>query len=390
MKKLLHVYIFLFIFTMFNRVFKPLIDLRFIIIPLGTILVMLGFINISLGKMKVKIYRIYLYIILFYIIAFASNINWLNTSLIMDKQIFNNLNILYLYNFLAIIIFILYRKFILFHKLKYYIVISGIFLIASILLVYIGVDIKTLVGDNTRTFTLDVNKNFLGSNMRVSGFAEDANYTSFLMIILITNAIQFIKNKAIKYTTVVLSIYCYMAAASKTVLAAVVIGLILIFIKNKILQKCVSNIILFSVFFVPSVIIKLNLYTPKSDTMIQRFWMWKDALDLSEKNLILGSGLSSFRSYFQVNYWYVQSHSTIFQVLSENGIIALIILFIIYKILLNNENKTFKLLICIFIILNLNFELVYLAFFPFMICLLPLICINNNDKNLGKMVKFNE
>ena len=85
-------------------------------------------------------------------------------------------------------------------------------------------------------------------------------------------------------------------------------------------------------------------------------------------------GLTSFRSFYDTNGgWYVQSHSTIFQLMSEQGLIGLLLFALIFIIIMKQSGSYKQYLCFVFLIFSLTSELVYLSIFPFIVGLLPIL-----------------
>lgn len=171
--------------------------------------------------------------------------------------------------------------------------------------------------------------NFFLQNIRISGFSVDPNYLSLNAIILLglsfvgfSNNRDWFKANKLK---LIISMYLIMVSGSKTILLLgliVFVLLCLVYLKNVEVRWKLAFLILFVAF--PLTISILPSLLP-IDTLTTRFSLWNKSLDLWGSNLIFGSGLSSFRHYMLRYDWIVQTHSTYFQVLAENGIIGLIL-----------------------------------------------------------------
>jgi len=117
-------------------------------------------------------------------------------------------------------------------------------------------------------------------------------------------------------------------------------------------------------------------------TMMQRFRMWGFAVELFKQSPIIGNGITSIRSYMDVSgWWYVQCHSTVFQMLSETGLISIVILCIIFTKTLLKNNKFLTFITSLFTIYMITTETVYHAYFIFVLAILPLIIMKEVKKN---------
>ena len=104
-KILLYVYLFLYIFSMINREFKPFgFDLRFIVVPLGVLVIFLKFIKNDFKIIIDKEDKTGSYLILFYIVAFLSNISWIWNEIDINTEKFINEIILLSNTFIGILV----------------------------------------------------------------------------------------------------------------------------------------------------------------------------------------------------------------------------------------------------------------------------------------------
>ncbi len=116
------------------------------------------------------------------------------------------------------------------------------------------------------------------------------------------------------------------------------------------------------------------------NTMSTRLSMWDTAVILFEKSPWIGNGLTSFRSFYEASGgWYVQAHSTILQILSENGIIGMVLFTIIFILLMKCKGDYKQYLCFIFLVFGLTSELVYLSIFPFIIGAVAILNYNNYE-----------
>ncbi len=409
------IYVFLFIFTMFNREFVPFgIDLRYIMLLVAMIL-MFYFTIMHYKKfyqmlknrqwMTIKENTInylsetkYLPLLLglFYVGMFISTLMWLGNGLSLNTGDFKSSIILNSMNLISIIVFLAFKNKIKVKNVIISIVVAQLVLFISMLLIWKGFHLTEIMGgDYSGLYSGPENHNFLGHEFRLAGYAQDPNYTSFFMVISGLTVLTFVKNKIIKYGVLGTSLFGFLLSASRTVTLGVISGIFFVLLWNILKKKYpklvnLYIIICISIFSViPYVMIKLShIIAIKTNlvSMSNRFIMWENAAMLFEKSPIIGNGLTSFRSFYEMNGgWYVQSHSTIFQLMSEQGVLGLILFVLIFIFLMREEGNYKQYLCFVFLVFSLTSELVYLSIFPFVVCLLPIInskCINVQEKKI--------
>lgn len=387
---MLDLYLFIFIFTMFNREFRLLgFDLRYILVVVGIILILVRAVQILVKKKPLIMEVTHVLLLLLIIISFISNIFWYNNGL--EKGIaYSSINILYTFNFISILVFILNKDYIYKEKVFKMIIFSGIVLFISILFIMFDIPLgSTMDSGYNLGVSGETQVNFFGGNYRIAGYAQDANYTTFFMVILLATTIYTIKDKVPKLILCIISIIGIMISASKTIVVGLVIAITIIsieksknrYIKNlyllskKMVVICVGIIPIIAMYIIERFDINIAM-----QTMSTRIIMWRHSIELFKQNPFLGNGLTSFRSYFAQSYggWYVQQHSTVFQILSETGIISLIIFIVIFFRLIKTKNWYSVLLITVFLVFSTTTELMYLSVMPFIVCLLP-IMLNKNE-----------
>ena len=339
-QKSLKVYISLFIFMMVNREFKPFgIDLRFAILPLGIIILIYGLIKnkscIGINKEDHTGNTI----LLFYIIALVCNIAWIFNGISLNYTKFINEMILIINTFVGFLVIYFNKSNIDFKYIMKITVLSCIVLTLSIVLSYFGVPFEHMMGNPAATNIyhgneIVNNRNIFGNNFRCAGYASDPNYATMLLMIGIVCVLK-LQDKNRKTNTVLLTLLFGIGIClsfSRTIVIASLVLLIYIFAlkKIKVSEKKIERIniaivvgILLIVFIAPFTrdILKLP------PTLQTRLTMWDQAKNLFFRSPIIGNGITSFRSYFEIThpFWYVQCHSTIWQVLSEIGIIGIML-----------------------------------------------------------------
>lgn len=373
--KLFNVFFYLFFFCMINREFNPFgIDLRIFAFALGIILLFLKFVKKE-GKIKFK--KVDYFIVAFFSISILTNFVWYSNGLVINDDAFKVIFVSYVFNFLSYIVFKLYQDKITLKKFNNAMIFSTLVLFFSMICAWIGIDIQGILMSGCRGYVGDLSKNFLGGTYRYSGYAEDPNYASLFFVFAFATHFYKSKKCKTKKNYLLLSIYLlgFLLSASKTVLVAIIPALIMVYLSDYKFSKYLKlfwtpAIILIPVFMVVS---KINLFNSMI-TMSQRFSMWNHAINLFKQSPIIGSGLTSFRSYANVHgWWYVQCHSTIFQMLSETGIVSLILITFIFTTYLFKKNKYLTFMICLFTIYMITTETAYHIYFVFIFAILPII-----------------
>lgn len=390
---LLNIFIFIFVISMFNRELLPFgIDLRYVQVIIGVILGILLIYELFNKKIKLKFNKFILLIIVFYIYLFISNFMWIINDLPMNKSDFINMIILSFSNFLSICVFYFYKNHIDLKKVNTYIIISLSILLISMFMIRIGFSLSDIMGGPyTGYYAGNDNINFFGERIRYAGYAQDPNYASFFIWIAMISSNFYTENKIVKSLVIIFSILGICLSASKTIVIAIIFSVILIPIlkiikdRNPKFESKILNIGVITILSLPYIIVK-GMYildrTFKMGTMSTRLSMWKNAVNLFETSPILGSGITSFRSYFSIQPrgWYVHSHSTVFQLLSETGLLGFILFLIIILYLINMSNKYYKYVLSTFLIFSLTTELLHLSIFAFVIGLIPCILLNENEE----------
>ncbi|WP_297437723.1 O-antigen ligase [uncultured Clostridium sp.] len=368
-KKILNTFIFIFIFNMINREFKLLIDLRYLNLCVAGYLIVKAMYKKGIGGISKEINNCkkqFWSIVIFYLFIVLSNISWIWNGVNVDIATFMSLTILNLYNFLSIIVFFIYYNEINTKNIVKNIVFAGFILSISMILTALKIDIYFFASEKARVYSKGVS---IIGDFRIAGYAEDPNYASFSMIIMAYIGLKYVDIKKNRYLILLIAIIGYLLSFSKTLLAGVVlISIYKLVLKREYLkgyQKGIEMFIGGIIMMAPIIVgfFKLNIF--KSSTMSQRVDMWSSAMNLFSENPIIGGGLSSSRSFYEMSgRWYVQTHSTFIQVISEHGIIAFCIFSLIIIKMLVEKQSDFIFLI--FLFLGITTELIYLPFWPFL------------------------
>lgn len=386
LKILFNVYFTLFVLVTVNREFRPFgLDPRFIIIPLSILLICTQILPFKSFLSRLQKNRLPIGAYMYFCLLIP--ISLLNVS---DKYFgeTRNLAILFISNLLAIITLSLYSHYIKKHKTTQIYLASLGLLLLSMAFIYIfrGTPLP-FNGDFKGYAPLT---NFFGEKMRVGGYAEDPNYASLFIsagIILITQSK--IYTRKTKYLLIGILVPFIMISASKTIYPLLVASFVLIAVKqflfNKKQTKLVYGLTYFVSYGIPLLIVLFvglhlvpfkNLYT-----MAARYAMWWKALDLFFVSPLIGTGLGFFRFFFSQaeTGWYVQSHSTLFQLISETGIIGLVMYSTIISKGLKTHSKPLNQFYFILLIMSINFEVLYLSFVPLFIVVFHNIYKDDND-----------
>lgn len=392
--KIFDIYLFLFIFTMINREFLLLgFDPRYLIFVMSAGLILSGLKNIK----EVKFTNIELLLIIFYVLLFLSNFCFLINKQPIKFDELKSLNILHMNNFLFLISIILHKNEVSQDKVIFYYKISMIFLIISFILVLLNVNIPSLFCGTKHIAVYGKDQiNFFGGYFRIGGFAEDANYAflfffSFIVLLFVEGL------NVSNLILIIISCVGMGLSFSKTQVIMLIPAILIYFIYKKLnLTKKVKNNSLFilstSVFFLPFIMLKLNLFGSMV-TMLNRYSLWKTAIELMKRNHFLPAGLGGFRfyNYYRVD-WLVQCHSSYVQILAELGIVcAILYIFITYFNMKKIKDINFIILLN-FIFFSLTSETLYLQFFIFAMYILNIMCDNEasrlNQKEGNKILFF--
>ena len=366
----------LYIFLLFNREFAPLIDLRFLILPIFMYLLMSKFIVILFTK-NIIIYgtkKNIIFYLLFVIIVLLSNIKWYFNPYLPNEDIFLNVILLYIYNFLAITIFSLYWEKIDLRVIGIVIVVSGFILLLSMILQYIGVQELPFARNvrELREFELSI----IGT--RIGGYAEDPNYATFSMILWLVMTFILFKNRFLIIVVFLSSLVGVVLSFSKTIILASFI--ILSFFIAKKLKLLIPYTILFISLIVFTSYYIYEIFMTLS-TMSTRFKMWEIAFYSFLDNPLLGSGVTSVRSNFSFSgNWYVQPHNSFIAILADSGIFAFTLYLLFFIKVLTVENKIYVFLVWLLFIFSFSQELFIFQYPYFVLGILPILVLLKQNR----------
>ncbi|WP_418514996.1 glycosyltransferase [Erysipelothrix rhusiopathiae] len=393
--RLLFIIAFIYIFQIVNRELKFIVDVRYI----NTILMLLVLLGtkksfkLLLGNYSGVIFLAFNFWAFLSTARLFLGSNYSSVGANLTIKVL----ILYLYNFLFVVTLYLNRDYFTFKKVYSILCFSyGINFIASIYLVYVikfsGTNLSNFIMpfSNIRGFIFGKEHyNFWGGNFRIAGYSEDANYLALNSLIMIVFSIKSIwskstiRNKNIPIFMIVISSIMLMFAASKTIVLASFISLILIAISIKFNKSFIFKIIFVILIF--SMLVAFNKeYFNLGPSMTNRLYLWNRSLSLFKSNPLIGGGLTSIRHLgFQLG-WVVHSHSTYIQVISELGLMGFILFVSLTSTQLESiKDNYFKYLSYVFLITCSTLDLSYTNFWVLFVYLLPIIDMNEgiNENN---------
>lgn len=365
---------------MINREYSPFgMDLRIPCFLLGGILFFLGSKDVICKKQKLSITTMDIYIIAFFSLALLSNLMWFFNGLTVHEREFIVIFVSYGFNFLAYLVFRLHQECITLKKFNRVILFSTLVLLFSMLMAFYGVDISTYLMSGCKGFVEDLAPNFIGGIYRYGGYAEDPNYASLFFVFAFVTYIYCQKKEQKRYNIIYITLFIFgfLLSASKTTLIAIIPAIFMMLLKNSKFTKLIKTMWMPFVIFVPIIFIafhfNFNLFH-SNVSMTQRFQMWEFALDLWKQSPIIGNGFTAFRSYaVTVNWWYVQCHSTIFQMLAETGFVSLLLFGIIMMQSLLKDHKYLTFMTTLFSIYMITTETAYHVYFVCILAILPIV-----------------
>lgn len=345
------IFISILIFSIYNRTFSLGFDIRFLVFPFFiSSLILAVLVKIKFGDWIVPT-RAILLTSLLALIVIQDQIAWQFSALDKNSTVYKNVIILYVYNFLIAIYFLLNKKYLNDKVLINSVLLSSFFLSLSCLYQAITGDLPFVsIGSSGEAF--EDKLSLLG--VRPSGYAHDPNYTSLLMVFsiyIIVNIKKTIFNRAL----LLVCLLTLFASGSKTVLLISALLLVrLMFIKLKI--KVIFNIG-FIAFIFFGVVIALSLFEQLS-TFSQRLVMWRLALDGFYERPVLGYGITGVRSLLELSMRYVQPHNGWLAILVDHGVVLFTVIISGFTYMLfNTKKRANRYLIIIFCFLSISNEM---------------------------------
>ncbi|WP_165054374.1 MULTISPECIES: O-antigen ligase family protein [unclassified Adlercreutzia] len=386
MPSALDAFVALFALTTFNRELRLFgLDLRYVVVALAVLLIVRSLRRGGPAQGDrpaagvVRPWDLWL----LYALMLASNVSWLWNGLPLNQDQFLNLMILNLSNLLYSIVFWRYRGAIDPVKVIRASLLSAVICVASMLWVYVGNELPAFLHDagvRAGNVGSELHVNLFGQESRSAGFAEDANYASlFCMIGAALACAHYGPGTLMRGGLLMLFLFGYAISFSKTLLFGTAFCVVVLLARACARESwgawawatvvAAAVLSLFALSEIP--LLQSNL------SMATRFHFWDVARGLFLDNPVLGGGLSSVRSAIDVassSGWYVQCHSTFWQVLSEHGLPALVLLCILLSRRLAAARTWWQVFVVAqLVVLCMTTETMYQQFFVYITCALPLV-----------------
>ncbi|MAC85188.1 MAG: hypothetical protein CL624_13745 [Arcobacter sp.] len=345
------IFISILVFSIYNRTFSLGFDIRFIVFPIFiSSLILAVLVKVKFGDWIVPT-RAILLTSLLALIVIQDQIAWQLSALDKNTNVYKNVIILYVYNFLIAIYFLLNKKYLNDKILINSVLLSSFFLSLSCLYQAITGNLPFVsIGSSGEAF--EDKLSLLG--VRPSGYAHDPNYTSLLMVFSIYIIVN-IKKTIINRALLLVCLLTLFASGSKTVLLISALLLVrLMFIKLKI--KVIFNIGFIAFIFFGAVI-AFSLFEQLS-TFSQRLVMWRLALDGFYERPVLGYGITGVRSLLELSMRYVQPHNGWLAILVDHGVVLFTVIISGFTYMLfNTKKRANRYLIIIFCFLSISNEM---------------------------------
>lgn len=364
-------YLQFLIFSIINRSFIPLnIDLRFIVVGLAIILIVLSLFSI----LNVKIDKNMILVLILYGLVIVSF--FIKNTVNVDSAIYKNLIILNLYCFFNIMIVFSFSTYINTKKVWKYLSFAWYFLFFSVIFSALG--FKLPFNDYKASYISNVD---VGSGIRFSGYGTDPNYVCIIAIVIVifTYAIKTKTiNKLFIYFTALIAI---ILTRSRSALVIAVLLLIASYF-DKFLSKNIKKIIISFTFvslgIIPIIMLLIKPFN-NNISMALRYDLWQQTFSAFLQHPLFGNGLMSGRNiaFYNLN-WFVQCHSTYFQLLCDNGIFALFVYFAIYYFnVVKNIDNPLKYIFLLYFAWSFTYETMYLTYTILFLGILPYCLFKN-------------
>lgn len=397
MQRLFNIFLAIFVFTTFNREFRVLgFDLRYAAVAAGLLLVFAEVYRRarhgerSAPRLTASAFSNW-DLALFYFVLFASSIGWLWNGLPLGDQ-FAQLMILNASNAVYVLAFSLCSDLLDVRTMYRYSFASLGVLALSMMWVYGGNDLPDIFHDNSiRVGHVGESGNLFGESVRVAGFAEDANYACMFSAIGFVLAVSYFpKGDLRKYGLIAIFAFCFAISFSRTIavglVAACLAAAAYAILKrswNTVAWIMTVCIILFALYGL-SHISALN----SSASMTTRFMLWGNAEDVFMQSPLIGGGLSSVRSATNVLYggtWYVQCHSTFWQILAEHGLAGMLVFaLVLARRFAFCRTRVQIFAVTVFAMLCMTSEFEYQQFFVFMLALYPFVIAREEQVSVSE------
>ncbi|WP_462169295.1 O-antigen ligase family protein [Pseudoalteromonas lipolytica] len=365
-------FFFIFVFSIYNRTFSILGDIRYIVI----VFMLINAFSMVLERIKKSFWKVHSYffffLVLFIFILILDKISWLLSGLPKNDDVYQDVIILYSYHFLASLVIIINKnalsKKIIFNS----VIFSSLFLSFSCFYqVFIGV--LPFVSDNASGEAFKDSLSILG--VRPAGYAHDPNYTSLLMVF--TLYILFQKGRSfLTYLFFSLSIATLLVSGSKTVLLILIV-LIIRYIFARLKWTLFFNI--FSIVFCLFGLAAIFSLFEQLSTFSQRLVMWKIALEQFITTPFLGAGITGVRSALSLEMRYVQPHNGWLALLVDHGVIlGGVIIGAIFYMALTMKDRATRYLLTVYIFLSFTNEMWVYPYWILFFIIAPIIIIRPN------------
>lgn len=390
MRGLVNIYFWIFIFTTVNREFLLFgFDLRYALVTLAVILLVFYPSNNRHSVRKKKRESVSASIrqlFWFYAIIAISNISWLWNGLPLNDEQFLNIVILNINNLFALVVVVLYRSMLDIRQCLNAVILSGVVLVGSVIYVYSGFTIPEMfMSSDSRQYSIGAGfENLFGQAIRVSGFGEDANFTSLACILCFVCSLYKARGAILPIVFFGgLFFFGIALSFSRTMLlgmlVAVVATIAFLFLKR---IWSIFSVVIVLTFAVTALLLLPNLALfGDMTTMDIRYSMWQSASELFLDNPVIGAGTSSVRSQlFLSRGIYGQCHSTWWQVVSEQGLIGIICFMLVWIKAFREARSGFLVLALVTTLVgSINFEIVYLQIFIFSLVICPILFDTQSD-----------
>lgn len=366
----------LFIIALFNRELTPFgVDLRFIVLAIGGALGVANVVNLFGDKKSWRqaISGADKLVLAFMIVSLLVNVAWLWNGLSMHQQPFMAVLSACAYHLIVYLLMVINRRYISWRAISCLLLVSGLILLISMLISYAGLDLK-MFGSSYPGGYIDRLSSSLISPMRYGGYAQDPNYASLFMVIWAATAVySYVKTRHIWQLLVVpLALFGLLLSASKAILLVLPLAALMAFVRPNKVSASLKYGLLVGGFLLTIVAALLNLRVDGVQTLNTRISLWHAATPALEASPIIGNGLTAARSAAAETKWYVQSHSSVIQILLDMGILGLSLIGLSLRRNLFSPHKLTVFLTVVFMAHFLSHETIYQSYFLFIIGLLPL------------------
>lgn len=310
-------------FFSINRLLKPGLDGRFVLIIIGALVCLYAW-AVFRGSGKLRASRETLALLAFTGAAVFSNVSWVNNPYPANVDVLTNSVVLLAFNVLTCIVVVAYGAHVSKGVLRATVHSALAVLLASLLAQKMGYALPFVDGNAARDL---LEQDLTPFGIRVGGYAEDPNYAALYMMAWIFFLLEERMPSAWRWTLVVVATLGFLMSFSKTLALFMLLGVTL----RSRLRKWLSSGRAMLVLLVVAVagVATVSALTSDLSTIGLRLLMWMATLEDFFRNPIFGSGTTSARSNFESTEfgWYVQIHSTYLTLLYEYGLVGTFLFF---------------------------------------------------------------